>query len=176
MGYFTRSEIPFQYSLADAFTICDGYHGDHGPDQPQPDVLLQRHVVRLDFQPERLQGRLRLRRQDGRGHHVPGAAAGGRGELVVYPTTRSATAAATRTTSWATTATTRYRSTSSTTPPTAPRRDRHAGDPRGGHQVADRQGSARAQPDARRLRAVVVINAVQNNTLPQVSWIVAPAG
>jgi phospholipase C len=26
MGYFTRSEIPFQYALADAFTICDGYH------------------------------------------------------------------------------------------------------------------------------------------------------
>jgi phospholipase C len=26
MGYFTRSQIPFQYALADAFTICDGYH------------------------------------------------------------------------------------------------------------------------------------------------------
>ncbi len=26
MGYFTRNEIPFQYALADAFTICDGYH------------------------------------------------------------------------------------------------------------------------------------------------------
>jgi phospholipase C len=26
MGYFTRSEIPFQYAMADAFTICDGYH------------------------------------------------------------------------------------------------------------------------------------------------------
>jgi phospholipase C len=26
MGYFTRSEIPFQYSIADAFTVCDGYH------------------------------------------------------------------------------------------------------------------------------------------------------
>ena len=26
MGYFTRSEIPFQYAVADAFTICDGYH------------------------------------------------------------------------------------------------------------------------------------------------------
>ena len=24
--YFTRDEIPFQYALADAFTICDGYH------------------------------------------------------------------------------------------------------------------------------------------------------
>jgi phospholipase C len=26
MGYFTRDEIPFQYALADAFTLCDGYH------------------------------------------------------------------------------------------------------------------------------------------------------
>jgi phospholipase C len=26
MGYFTRDEIPFQYAVADAFTICDGYH------------------------------------------------------------------------------------------------------------------------------------------------------
>jgi phospholipase C len=26
MGYFQRSDIPFQYAMADAFTICDGYH------------------------------------------------------------------------------------------------------------------------------------------------------
>ncbi|HEX6453532.1 MAG TPA: alkaline phosphatase family protein [Trebonia sp.] len=26
MGYFTRSELPFYHALADAFTICDGYH------------------------------------------------------------------------------------------------------------------------------------------------------
>jgi phospholipase C len=26
MGYFTRADIPFHYALADAFTICDGYH------------------------------------------------------------------------------------------------------------------------------------------------------
>jgi phospholipase C len=25
MGYFTREDIPFQYALADAFTVCDGY-------------------------------------------------------------------------------------------------------------------------------------------------------
>ena len=35
MGYFTRSEIPFQYALADAFTICDGYHqAIMGPTSP----------------------------------------------------------------------------------------------------------------------------------------------
>jgi phospholipase C len=26
MGYYTREDIPFHYALADAFTICDGYH------------------------------------------------------------------------------------------------------------------------------------------------------
>jgi phospholipase C len=26
MGYYKRSDIPFYYALADAFTICDGYH------------------------------------------------------------------------------------------------------------------------------------------------------
>ena len=26
MAYFTRQDIPFHYALADAFTICDGYH------------------------------------------------------------------------------------------------------------------------------------------------------
>ena len=60
MGYFTRDEIPFQYAVADAFTVCDGYHqAIMGPDQPQPDVLVDRHVVRLHHQPRRLHGRLR---------------------------------------------------------------------------------------------------------------------
>ena len=26
MGYFTREDIPFQFALAEAFTICDDYH------------------------------------------------------------------------------------------------------------------------------------------------------
>ncbi|WP_345634763.1 alkaline phosphatase family protein [Rugosimonospora acidiphila] len=26
MGYYTRQDIPFQFALADAFTICDNYH------------------------------------------------------------------------------------------------------------------------------------------------------
>jgi phospholipase C len=35
MGYFTRNEIPFHYAVADAFTICDGYHqGIMGPTSP----------------------------------------------------------------------------------------------------------------------------------------------
>ena len=26
MGYYTRADLPFYYALADAYTICDGYH------------------------------------------------------------------------------------------------------------------------------------------------------
>ena len=35
MGYYTRDDIPFHYALADAFTICDGYHASlMGPTNP----------------------------------------------------------------------------------------------------------------------------------------------
>jgi len=35
MGYFTRTDLPFYYALADAFTICDGYHCSmFGPTHP----------------------------------------------------------------------------------------------------------------------------------------------
>ena len=35
MGYLTREDIPFQYALADAFTICDNYHCSvMGPTHP----------------------------------------------------------------------------------------------------------------------------------------------
>ena len=35
MGYFTRADLPFHYALADAFTICDGYHQSIlGPTSP----------------------------------------------------------------------------------------------------------------------------------------------
>ncbi|AWS42808.1 phosphocholine-specific phospholipase C [Streptosporangium sp. 'caverna'] len=35
MGYFTRQDIPYQYALADAFTICDGYFCSmNGPTDP----------------------------------------------------------------------------------------------------------------------------------------------
>jgi phospholipase C len=37
MGYFTREDIPFQFALAEAFTICDAYHcsvlGPTGPNR-----------------------------------------------------------------------------------------------------------------------------------------------
>jgi phospholipase C len=35
MGYYTRSDLPFYHALADAFTICDGYHASViGPTDP----------------------------------------------------------------------------------------------------------------------------------------------
>jgi phospholipase C len=35
MGYYTRQDLPFYYSLADTFTICDGYHCSvMGPTHP----------------------------------------------------------------------------------------------------------------------------------------------
>ncbi|HLI73031.1 MAG TPA: alkaline phosphatase family protein [Acidimicrobiales bacterium] len=35
MGYYTRADLGFYYALADAFTICDGYHCSvMGPTQP----------------------------------------------------------------------------------------------------------------------------------------------
>lgn len=35
MGYYTREDLPFYYALADAFTICDGYHCSvMGPTDP----------------------------------------------------------------------------------------------------------------------------------------------
>jgi phospholipase C len=35
MGYYTREDVPFHYALADAFTICDGYHASvMGPTNP----------------------------------------------------------------------------------------------------------------------------------------------
>lgn len=35
MGYHTRADLPFYYALADAFTICDGYHAAlMGPTNP----------------------------------------------------------------------------------------------------------------------------------------------
>jgi len=41
MGYHTRADIPFYYALADAFTICDGYHCSvMGPTHPNRYYLM----------------------------------------------------------------------------------------------------------------------------------------
>ena len=46
MGYYTRADIPFQFALAETFTLCDAYHisllrlGSH---LAEPNVLHDRH-------------------------------------------------------------------------------------------------------------------------------------
>ncbi len=41
MGYLTRADLPFYYELADAFTICDGYHCSVlGPTHPNRYYLM----------------------------------------------------------------------------------------------------------------------------------------
>lgn len=41
MGYFTREDLPFYYALADAFTVCDGYHASiMGPTHPNRFYLM----------------------------------------------------------------------------------------------------------------------------------------
>jgi phospholipase C len=41
MGYLTRADLPFYYALADAFTLCDGYHCSvMGPTHPNRYYLM----------------------------------------------------------------------------------------------------------------------------------------
>jgi phospholipase C len=41
MGYYSRQDIPFHYALADAFTICDGYHCSvFGPTNPNRIMMM----------------------------------------------------------------------------------------------------------------------------------------
>ncbi|HEY2177666.1 MAG TPA: alkaline phosphatase family protein [Caulobacteraceae bacterium] len=41
MGYLTREDLPFYYALADAFTLCDGYHCSvFGPTNPNRHCLM----------------------------------------------------------------------------------------------------------------------------------------
>ena len=45
MAYFKRDDIPFQWALADAFTICDGYHASMlGPTWPNRMYLMTGQV------------------------------------------------------------------------------------------------------------------------------------
>lgn len=44
MGYFDRSDLPFYYALADAFTVCDAYHcAVFGPTDPNRFYALSGH-------------------------------------------------------------------------------------------------------------------------------------
>ena len=73
MGYLARADLPFYHALADAFTICDGYHASmFGPTHPnrlflmtgsidadgrfgEPVLTNGRHDFRWETYPERLQ-------------------------------------------------------------------------------------------------------------------------
>ena len=70
MGYFTRNDLPFNYALADAFTICDGYHQSIlGPTSPNRMYFWTGTSQRLDVEPAGLHRRVHQR------HHLPRAAA-----------------------------------------------------------------------------------------------------
>ena len=59
MGYFTRSDLPFNYALADAFTICDGYHQSIlGPTSPNRMYFWTGTSQWLDAQPAGLHRRV----------------------------------------------------------------------------------------------------------------------
>jgi phospholipase C len=178
MGYFTRDEIPFQYAVADAFTICDGYHQaimaptspnrmyfwtgtsagwtsnpndyevDFGPDAGTPEVTTYPELL----QAAGVDWQVYTNDQVGDVGTYPGYFLGDYGDnpLWFYQ---------------------QYNSTNS----------RHGGTSelaiRGA--VTPWQTRAGAPPLSKTHAAYVLssfIKAVNGNSLPQVSWIVAPAG
>ena len=45
MGYHTRADVPYHYALADAFTLCDGYHASVlGPTHPNRLMALSANI------------------------------------------------------------------------------------------------------------------------------------
>ena len=40
MGYHKRADIPFQFALAEAFTICDAYHCSRAWGRPGPTACI----------------------------------------------------------------------------------------------------------------------------------------
>jgi phospholipase C len=178
MGYFTRDEIPFQYAVADAFTICDGYHqAIMGPTSPNRMYLWtgtssgwtsNPNDYEVDFgsdagtpevttYPELLQAagidwQVYTNDQVGDSFNYPGYFLGDFGDnpLWFYQ---------------------QYNSTNSR---------------QGGKGELARRGAVtpwktgKGAPPLSKTHAAYVlssfINAVDSNSLPQVSWIVAPAG
>jgi phospholipase C len=178
MGYFTRSEIPFQYALADAFTICDGYHqAIMGPTSPnrmyfwtgtssgwtsnpsdyKVDFGSDAKTAEVTTYPELLQNagvswQVYTNDQVGDSGSNPDYFLGDYGDnpLWFYQ---------------------QYNTTNSTKGGTGTLATRGA---------VTKWATAKGAPALSQTHAAYVlssfIDAVQNNTLPQVSWIVAPAG
>jgi phospholipase C len=178
MGYFTRDEIPFQYAVADAFTICDGYHqGIMAPTSPnrmyfwtgtssgwtsnpndyEVDFGADAGTAEVTTYPELLQKagvdwQVYTNDQVGDSGSYPDFFLGDYGDnpLWFYQ---------------------QYNTSNSRNGGTSELADRGA--------VTPWQTDAGAPPLSQTHAAYVLssfINDVKNNTLPQVSWIVAPAG
>ena len=178
MGYFTRDEIPFQYALADAFTICDGYHQaimaptspnrmyfwtgtssgwTSNPDDYTVDFGPGAGTAEVTTYPELLQKagiswQVYTNNQVGDSGDFPEYFLGDYGDnpLWFYQ---------------------QYNTTNSTQGGTGVLASRGA--------VTPWQSEAGAPPLSKTHAAYVLssfINAVKSNKLPQVSWIVAPAG
>jgi phospholipase C len=178
MGYFTRDEIPFHYAVADAFTICDGYHqAIMGPTSPnrmyfwtgtssgwtsnpndyEVDFGSDAGTAEVTTYPELLQKagvdwQVYTNHQVGDSGSFPDFFLGDFGDnpLWFYQ---------------------QYNSSNSRSGGTSELADRGA--------VTPWQTDAGAPPLNQAHAAYVLsefINDVKHNTLPQVSWIVAPAG
>jgi phospholipase C len=178
MGYFTRNEIPFQYAVADAFTICDGYHQaimaptspnrmyfwtgtssgwisnpddytvDFGPDAGTPEVTTYPELL----QKAGISWQVYTNDQVGDSGSFPEYFLGDYGDnpLWFYQ---------------------QYNTTNSTQGGTGALASRGA--------VTPWQSEAGAPPMSETHAAYVLssfINDVKSSKLPQVSWIVAPAG
>jgi phospholipase C len=178
MGYFTRNEIPFQYALADAFTVCDGYHQaimaptspnrmyfwtgtssgwtsnpddytvDFGPDAGTPEVTTYPELL----QRAGVSWQVYANNQVGDSGSFPEYFLGDYGDnpLWFYQ---------------------QYNTTNSAQGGTGALASRGA--------VTPWQSEAGAPPMSETHAAYVLssfINDVKSNKLPQVSWIVAPAG
>ena len=143
MGYFTRNEIPFQYAMADAFTICDGYH---------PAVMAPTSPNRMYFWTGTSSGWISNPDQVGDSGSYPDYFVGDYGDnpLWFYQ---------------------QYNSTNSAQGGTGVLASRGA--------VTPWQSNAGVPPINETHAAYVLssfIKDVQGDNLPQVSWIVAPAG
>jgi phospholipase C len=178
MGYFTRDEIPFQYAVADAFTICDGYHqGIMGPTHPnrmyfwtgtssgwisnpddyEVDFGSDAKTAEVTTYPELLQKagvdwQVYTNDQVGDSGSFPGYFLGDFGDNPLWYYQQ-------------------YNTSNSRNGGTSELADRGA--------VTPWRTGAGAPPLSRTHAAYVLasfINDVKSNTLPQVAWIVAPAG
>ena len=170
MGYFTRNDLPFNYALADAFTICDGYHQSIlGPTSPNRMYFWTGTSHGWTYQPAGLHRRVHQR------HHLPGAAAEGGHLLAGVHQPRGGRRRAGTTAGSATTATTRCGSTSSTRP--RGRRPRRRGSSSPCRARCSPGSRTRARRSARTTSTTCSPSSsptAPRATIPQVSWIVAP--